>query len=324
VPTDHILLHESIERRLAALEDHSYRQAACTNWQWLAEDRSKSIEALVRVSEELTAERNAARDLLTDAEHTRDMALSRVDEVEHDRDRIWSDLSNRTIERDHALHQRDRLGEAVACDPDEHDSYLRQLAAMTASRDALIGELHEAYRRKDTSDTQCDALKAQLDNANNELLQADDELAAARLQLAEAEHTRDMALSRVDEVEHERDTLQNYLDALAVPPPTEGHEACTFPCPECDPEPAPRRPSPSEAAKATCERCNPPAAPCDTSKCCVETRWETTCSRGTHGCGLVHEEPRPKFCVRCNNTGTIQWDDGSQMPCDVCGVGVGA
>ena len=29
---------------------------------------------------------------------------------------------------------------------------------------------------------------------------------------------------------------------------------------------------------------------------------------------------RPRYCVRCNNSGTIQWGDGSEMPCDVCGA----
>ena len=31
---------------------------------------------------------------------------------------------------------------------------------------------------------------------------------------------------------------------------------------------------------------------------------------------------RPRYCYRCNDSGTIQWTDDSKMPCDHCRKGV--
>ena len=160
------------------------------------------------------------------------------------------------------------------------------IADLYVTRDALTSELHEAYRRKDKSDTECDALQAQLDNANNELLQADDELAAARFQLA-ALATREPSegdhsdfLSELREINRGhlspesmvlplwrfvRDALLSDVPAPAPAPIVlNNDDSVRYRCeelgtvtgemPECG---YIDRPSPSEAAKATCERCNP-------------------------------------------------------------------
>ena len=172
----------------------------------------------------------------------------------------------------------------------------KALLDVVADRDALIGELHEAYRRKDKSDTERAALQAQLDNANNELLQADDELAAARLQLA-ALATREPSEADVDAM---RD---HWLNGFTFRDWSRGLFRL------CRDRLLADVPAPAAAPKCSCcmdLRTVQNGSPCPECRGYVEVPGPTP-----------PVAPAPK-CYRCNGVGRI-WDDGHPIqPCPVC------
>ena len=184
---------------------------------------SRNTDSMIRDGKLLasaTAERDAARDLLTDAEHTRDMALSRVEEVERERDdarRLFA-----ISEKYEQMHQRRanalqaRLDALATREPTEKElnGLMLVMEASNVYKDSYLDGFH--YVR--------DALLASTVQANDAQEVCPDDCKC-----------------------HDRDPMTVQDGGMfAFNEPASDTECSGIP-----------RPSPSESAKQTCERCNP-------------------------------------------------------------------
>ena len=335
---------ESLERRMDALEDRHRKPPASAGapGKWtalaleesgpttydalqaqLAQEKAEHAEASVSFVK-AARERNAARDLLADAEHTRDMALSRVEEVEHERDALIGELHEAYRRKDKSAAERDALQDKSAAERDA-------LQAQIATSEAI-------------SDTFWDALKLLKLTAVN--------VSNPGSHIRELIDERDDLQGRIEAQGASIATFQAQLAALATREPSEddhsdflsdlreinrGHlspESMVLPlwrfvregllsgatavqehgedgreCPSThQPAEAADRIAPAPAPicphcagrgyynvnGAPCNHChgkgcNPPVSP----DCRYLPRWDVTCDRGTQGCGIVHDPPPP-------------------------------